>query len=134
MNPSRVQLFNSVILEQTWNLPATQSPVICSSKAPLSPSSSLSAPCDNNNSSTARSCTFQLIFLLSFLLLSLIIVPALAPLPKKPSLSLFFFSVARFTSQLIRGAKLSWILSFRGVSAGWVLYFELRLLSFSSCR
>lgn len=50
-------------------------------RLPLSPSSSLSVPCDNNNSSTERSCTFQLIFLLSFLLLSLIIVPPLAPLP-----------------------------------------------------
>lgn len=58
-------------------------------RLPLSPSSSLSVPCDNNNSSTERSCTFQLIFLLSFLLLSLIIVPPLSP-PKTLTQHAFF--------------------------------------------
>lgn len=52
------------------------------------------------------------------------------PSPKEKTLTQHaFFSVALFTFQLIWGAKLSWILSFRGISAGWVFYFELRLLS-----
>ena len=132
-DPWRVESTLQHLEEQTWNLSARQWSAL--QRLPLSPSSSLSVPCDNNNSSTERSCTFQLIFLLSFLLLSLIIVPPLGP-PKAPHSARLFLR----SSFLLSPPNLSEELNSRGFfhfgvsrQAGF-LYFELRLLSSPSCR